>query len=141
MPSCKNDSKRKYKGTEPSPKGLGYCAHASQVGSVKKGKDGNKWIVARVSNGSQRWKKKNGKSKSKSNSNAVSRSRDVFYPTEEPLMDYTREISRVRHPGMHPGMRPELGTGSRKPSSLDDLSPEVYWHPGMRPDLSVYGYR
>jgi hypothetical protein len=69
MPSCKNDSKRKYKGSEPSPKGLGYCAHAEHVGAVKKGTDGNKWIVSKVSNGSRRWKKKNGKSKSKSNSN------------------------------------------------------------------------
>jgi hypothetical protein len=75
MPSCKNDSKRKYKGTEPSPKGLGYCAHASQVGSVKKGKDGNKWIVAQVSNGSQRWMKKNGKSKSKSKIKSKSKSK------------------------------------------------------------------
>lgn len=32
MPNCKNDSKKSYKGTEPSPKGLRYCAHASKVG-------------------------------------------------------------------------------------------------------------
>ena len=25
MPNCKNDPTRKYKGTEPSPIGLGYC--------------------------------------------------------------------------------------------------------------------
>lgn len=35
MPNCKNDSKKSYKGTEPSPKGLGYCAHASKVGLKK----------------------------------------------------------------------------------------------------------
>jgi hypothetical protein len=75
MPSCKNDSKRKYKGSEPSPKGYGYCAHAEQVGAVKKGTDGNKWIVARVSNGSQRWMKKNGKSKSKSKIKSKSKSK------------------------------------------------------------------
>ena len=28
MPSCKNDPTRKYKGTEPSPKGLGFCDHS-----------------------------------------------------------------------------------------------------------------
>ena len=38
MPKCKNDSGRSYNGTEPSPKGLGYCAHASRVGLKKKGK-------------------------------------------------------------------------------------------------------
>ena len=26
MPKCKNDIKKSYKGTEPSPKGLGWCA-------------------------------------------------------------------------------------------------------------------
>ena len=57
MPKCKNDKTRSYKGTEPSPKGLGYCAHNIKVGEVKKGKDGNKWIVKEVKNGSKRWMK------------------------------------------------------------------------------------
>ena len=57
MPSCKNDPSRKYKGTEPSPKGLGYCAHNMKIGAVKKGKDGNKWIVREIKNGSKRWMK------------------------------------------------------------------------------------
>ena len=54
---CKNDKKKKYKGTEPSPKGLGYCAHAEKEGKKRKGKDGNTWIVTKVSNGSLRWMK------------------------------------------------------------------------------------
>ncbi len=58
MPICKNDPKKSYKGTEPikktclfyrlsqndeviltepSPKGLGFCAHAEKLGSTKKG--------------------------------------------------------------------------------------------------------
>lgn len=57
MPNCKNDSKKTYKGTEPSPKGLGYCAHVSKVGLRKKGKDGNMWVVKKISNGSKRWVK------------------------------------------------------------------------------------
>ena len=48
MPTCKNDPTRKYKGTEPSPKGLGFCAHSEKVGAVKKGKDGNKWEIKQV---------------------------------------------------------------------------------------------
>ena len=64
MPKCKNDPTRSFKGTEPSPKGLGYCAHSMKVGSFKKGKDGNKWEVKEVKNGSKRWMKiKNGKNK------------------------------------------------------------------------------
>ena len=48
MPLCKNDSTRSYKGTEPSPKGFGYCAHAEKVGVNRKGKDGNIWIVSKM---------------------------------------------------------------------------------------------
>ena len=55
MPYCKNDPKKKYKGDEPSPKGLGYCAHAEKEGIKKKGKDGNIWEVKKVKNGSKRW--------------------------------------------------------------------------------------
>jgi len=57
MPKCKNDSSRNYKGDEPSPKGLGYCAHVEKEGSRKKGKDGNIWEVKSVSSGSKRWVK------------------------------------------------------------------------------------
>ena len=63
MPKCKNDKIRSYKGTEPSPKGLGYCAHNMKMGAVKKGKDGNKWIVKEIKNGSKRWVKVNIKEK------------------------------------------------------------------------------
>ena len=61
MPKCKNDPSRSYKGTEPSPKGLGFCAHAMKVGAIKKGKDGNNWIIKKVKNGSKRWMKVKGK--------------------------------------------------------------------------------
>ncbi len=30
MPKCLNDPKKSYKGTEPSPKGLGYCAGGNE---------------------------------------------------------------------------------------------------------------
>lgn len=52
MPNCKNNNKRTFIGNEPSPKGLGYCAHAELEGKIMKGKDGNNWIK---SNG--RWNK------------------------------------------------------------------------------------
>ena len=55
MPKCKNDPIRSYKGNEPSPKGLGYCAHAEKLNKKKKGKDGNMWIVSETSKGVKRW--------------------------------------------------------------------------------------
>jgi hypothetical protein len=57
MPKCKNNPSRSYTGTEPSPKGLGYCASGDAIGKKRKGKDGNIWIVKEVSNGSGRWVK------------------------------------------------------------------------------------
>ena len=43
MPYCLNNPKRTYKGNEPSPKGLGYCASGEKEGTKMKGKDGNMW--------------------------------------------------------------------------------------------------
>ena len=65
MPKCKNDPTRSYKGTEPSPKGLGYCAHGMKEGDKKKGKDGNMWIIKKIKNGSLRWIKDTSKSNNK----------------------------------------------------------------------------
>jgi len=55
MPKCKNDSSKNYGGDEPSPKGLGICAHAEKLNSKKKGKDGNMWTVTETKNGVKRW--------------------------------------------------------------------------------------
>lgn len=55
---CKNDLTRTYSGTEPSPKGLGWCAHAEDTGKVRKGRDGALWTVAQDKNGTKAWKKK-----------------------------------------------------------------------------------
>lgn len=57
MPKCLNDPSKNYKRNEPSPKGLGYCAHAEKVGSKMKGKDGNQWIVKEDNNKVKRWYK------------------------------------------------------------------------------------
>jgi len=75
MPKCKNDPARTYRGTEPSPKGLGFCAHASQVGSKKKGNNGEMWIVKKIANGSKRWVKLKAKTSKKSNKKPVKKSK------------------------------------------------------------------
>ncbi len=41
---CKNNPKKTYLGTEPSPKGLGFCASGEKEGTEMKGKDGNMWV-------------------------------------------------------------------------------------------------
>jgi hypothetical protein len=50
MPLCIKDSKKSFNGNEPSPKGLGYCAHSEEIGTIKEGLDGNLWIVVKMEN-------------------------------------------------------------------------------------------
>ena len=66
MPKCIDDPSRSYKGTEPSPKGLGYCAHTHSVGTTKTGNDGNTWTVETTYRGTKRWVKKSGSGKRRS---------------------------------------------------------------------------
>ena len=63
MPKCIDDPRRSYTGKEPSPKGLGYCAHTQAVGTTKTGNDGNTWTVETTYKGTKRWIKKSGSSK------------------------------------------------------------------------------
>ena len=46
----------KHKGDEPSPKGLGVCAHCTPLNVTMKGKDGNLWETKKI-NKSVRWVK------------------------------------------------------------------------------------
>jgi hypothetical protein len=57
MPKCKNDPTKSYKGDEPSPKGLGYCAHSEEINKVRKGKDGNTWKIKTTIKGVKKWVK------------------------------------------------------------------------------------
>jgi hypothetical protein len=45
MPKCINDLTKRFTGSEPSPKGLGYSASAEDVDKVMEGKDCCDWIV------------------------------------------------------------------------------------------------
>ena len=56
---CICDKKKKFKGTEPSPKGLGHCAHCTEEGTIMKGKDGNWWKNTKYSKGIRWVKMKN----------------------------------------------------------------------------------
>lgn len=54
--NCKCNKSKKYSGNEPSPKGLGYCAHCTPLHVTMKGKDGNLWENVKFKN-SRRWVK------------------------------------------------------------------------------------
>lgn len=47
MPTCKN-GKGSYKGTEKSPTGRGFCARHERIGTKKRGRDKQMWIVRGV---------------------------------------------------------------------------------------------
>ena len=51
---CSKHKKGYFTGNEPSPKGLGYCAKCTKLGTIMEGKDGNIWKVKKFSN-SKRW--------------------------------------------------------------------------------------
>jgi hypothetical protein len=53
--TCINSSENKYKGNEPSPKGLGFCASGEYIGVAKTGNDGKKWKVVSTKNNINRW--------------------------------------------------------------------------------------
>jgi hypothetical protein len=55
MPKCKNDEESSYTGKEPSPKGKGYSAKKEKIGTKKRGRDGNIWIVKKRVNGIKSW--------------------------------------------------------------------------------------
>ena len=50
----KNVIKNSYKGDEPSPEGLGYCAPCPPSNIVMKGKDGNLWKIIDLRTG-KKW--------------------------------------------------------------------------------------
>jgi hypothetical protein len=54
MPNCRNDPSRRYSGVEPSPKGLGWCAHAEKVHKKRMGRNGKPWVVKKFGK-SKRW--------------------------------------------------------------------------------------
>lgn len=56
MPPCTNDSSRQFTGTEPSPKGLGVCAHAEKAGTEMRGADDRIWRVVTDKSGRKAWK-------------------------------------------------------------------------------------
>jgi hypothetical protein len=51
------DPSRRYKGTEPSPKGRGYCAYFYDDGKRMRGKDGFMWVVKQNSRGIRQWRR------------------------------------------------------------------------------------
>lgn len=57
MPKCKNDDKSFYTGKEPSPKGKGFSAKKTPIGTKKRGKDGKLWIVKKRIDGVKLWTK------------------------------------------------------------------------------------
>lgn len=46
-----------YTGKEPSPKGLGLCAHDVKENTIHKGRDGKQWIVKTDKNGRHSWRR------------------------------------------------------------------------------------
>ena len=90
MPKCKNNPLRHYKGTEPSPKGLGWCASGESIGKKRKGKDGNMWIIQKTKK-SKRWVRL----KSCKSTEKKSRKRKYFNTSRNTLLPKTKKSSQT----------------------------------------------
>ena len=88
MHLCKNDPTKSYKGDKPSPKGLGYCAHAEKLGVSKKGKDGNIWKIEATSKGVKRWVKQKAEKKSVKHDTKLLTNNELYKKIKEKFKDY-----------------------------------------------------
>jgi hypothetical protein len=131
MPACKNDASRKYKGDEPSPKGLGWCAHTETAGATRKGKDGRKWTVALDKNGTKSWKVAN-KASAKAEESPIK----LQVP---PLVKGAPPMTLTKSITFSDGKSLSWGIGSHEPQLYDhetgDFSPmtRAHWDAVMSP--------
>ena len=120
MPKCIDDPSRSYKGNEPSPKGLGYCAHTQSVGTTKTGNDGNIWIVKTTYNGTKRWVKNSGSSKrvpkEKKTSSKRKSTRKVSKKKTSGKRKSTKKVSKKKTSGKRKSPKK---VSKKKKSSLD----------------------
>jgi len=80
-----------FKGSEPSPKGKGYCAKYHKIGKKMKGKDGNMWIIRKTKRGKRWFKltKKLTRNKKRKNTK-IKKMLDNFY---DDMNDYPNPIA------------------------------------------------
>ena len=90
MAKCHNDSSKTYKGTEPSPKGRGFCAHAERVGSVMKGTDNKMWKVQLIKNKTKRWVRVKSITKKKKNDIKRSAKMQLKHELKDTTDKYTK---------------------------------------------------
>ena len=81
-----------FKGTEPSPKGKGYCARNLKVGKRMKGKDGNMWVVKKTKRG-QRWFKIKNKKKLTKNKNKKNNTKKLLNKYYNEMNDFPNPIA------------------------------------------------
>lgn len=55
--NCPPGVQKRYKGTEPSPNGMGFSASYDPVGKKRIGKDKSTWVVKSTAAGRKVWKK------------------------------------------------------------------------------------
>jgi hypothetical protein len=86
MLKCIKDSEKYYKGDEPSPKGLGFCAHTEEIGTIKNGLDGNKWIIVKTAKNIKRWIKYNNEKTPETNK--LTKNNDYYKEIKKKYISY-----------------------------------------------------
>ena len=107
MPQCKNSNTGTYKGTEPSPKGLGYCARGEKLGKKKKGRDGNMWEVKETKKGTPRWVKITKTEKSNKKVSVLPKKKSTKKSTKKTVKKSTKKSTKsVKKPVKQKSKRP-----------------------------------
>ena len=95
MPNCKNNPKKYYKGSEISPKGLGWCPDSEELYKIRIGKDGNKWIIKKTNSGNKKWEKYN--DFLKNHYKSIFKKKSLTENEYNKLLDKTKNFDSIHH--------------------------------------------
>jgi hypothetical protein len=122
MPKCSNDKTKSYKGTEPSPLGLGFSSSPLEIGTVMKGNNGSDWIVGQTTLGIKRWTKISVKKEKSTTTSDDDDDDEDETPKEEPKKKKTSKKAESTNDDDNktPKEEPKKKKTSKKAESTND---------------------
>ena len=115
MPPCRNDPHARYKGdgSEPSPKGFGFCAHAEKEGTIMKGMYNKDWIVKRDVRGVLSWKRLPDKQSNKKKSTQKTNKRSTYKTSKRSTNKRSHTIEFLEPINYKPSMPRSISGGGK----------------------------
>lgn len=97
MPPCVNDPTRQYTGQEPSPKGLGLCAHGESEGVRRRGRDGAMWEAVADKSGRLAWRLSPKKTRKKTSATSATTGKKRGSKSSAPAPAPPARVSGMRY--------------------------------------------